>query len=98
MVMLIGMIKTSAMRTPGWVTVGSWVIQGVLRVWEVWDCLKAGKRMRSYLKGSCLRTGKAVTATFHLEDGPGFGPDAQGTGVHSDTLELTANSVCWETV
>lgn len=46
MIMLIGVIKTSAMRTPGWVTVGSWVIQGVLRVWEVWDRLKAGKRMR----------------------------------------------------
>lgn len=46
MMMLIGMIKSSAMRTPGWVTVGSWVIEEVFTVWEVWDCLKAGKRMR----------------------------------------------------
>lgn len=46
MIMLIGMIKPSAMRTPGWVTVGSWVIEGVFTAWEVWGCLKAGKRMR----------------------------------------------------
>lgn len=46
MIMLMGMIKSSAMRTPGWVTLGSWVIEGVFTVWEVWGCLKAGKRMR----------------------------------------------------
>lgn len=44
MTMLMGMIKSSAMRTPGWVTVGNWVIEST--VWEVWACLEAGKRMR----------------------------------------------------